>query len=97
MDDVLIEYIDSGYDVFEVAYKPPLAESPLLKLLPVGAVAAAKDGPVRTVVRWLMQTVASAVQSELSSMDLMNIRKSKPIQEQVMVVDETADRVRFEE
>jgi hypothetical protein len=91
VDDVLVDFIDGGYDVFEVAYKAPLAESPFGKLLPVGADASA--GPMSGVVRWMVQTVASAVKSELSSMDVIN----KPLQERYMAMDETADRVRSQD
>lgn len=94
VDDVLVDFVDSGYDVFEIAYKPPPAETAFGRLLPVGADSLSSDGPVRSVVKWLVQTVASAVKSELStSMDSIN----KPVQERYMAMDDTADRVRSQD
>ena len=95
VDDVLVDFVDSGYDVFEVAYKPPPAETAFGKLLqPIGADSLSSDGPVSSVARWLVQTAASAVKSELTaSMDSIN----KPVNERYLAMDDTADRVRSQD
>lgn len=92
---MLLDYIDGGCDVFEVAYKPPPAETALGRFLAVGAEGdSPSGGPVGSAVRWFVQIVASAVKSELNSMDAVF---NKPVQERYMAMDSTADRVRSQE
>jgi len=52
-DDVLLEYVDKGYDVFEVRYEPPI-ESPLLRLAP----ATKNSSWIRRGISWLISVVA---------------------------------------
>ena len=59
MDDLLLNKINNGDDVYEVTYKPPLAieDSVLGRLLQPAATSTADAGPIRSVVRWLLQAV----------------------------------------
>lgn len=95
MDDLLLSKINDGDDVYEVTYKPPQAlEDSVLGRLLQPASAATNNGPIRTAVRWMVQTVVSEVQSEiLSSTGRMDPLR-QPIENRYMAVDETSDRVR---
>lgn len=98
VDDLLLSKINNGDDLYEVAYKPPLAinDSVLGRLLqPASTIST--GGPFRSVVRWLVQAVVSEVQSELlsSSSSMGNLNPLRqPIENRYMAVDETSDRVR---
>jgi ClpP class serine protease len=61
-DEVVSEYVDLGYNVYEVEYSPPPeVPSGLAGLL----VAGKEKGLIRRAVRWLIQTVAAEVRAEL--------------------------------
>lgn len=94
VDDLLLSKINNGDDVYEVTYKPPLAinDSVLGRLLQP-ATSSTNVGPLRSIVRWLVQAVVSEVQSEfLTNNDLDSL--SKPMENRYMAVDQTSDRVR---
>lgn len=91
VDDVLTEYVDAGFDVLEVEYRPPVPETALGRLLPATSEAGA--GPVESAVRWLVRTVASAVKAELSDSSLLN----QPIQERYKAQDDSASRIRSQD
>lgn len=95
MDDLLLNKINDGDDVYEVTYKPPQAlEDSVLGRLLQPASTATNNGPIRSAVRWMVQTVFSEVQSEiLTSTGRMDPLR-QPIENRYMVVDETSDRVR---
>jgi hypothetical protein len=93
----LTEYVDSGYDVFQVEYRQPATESPLGKLLlPAGANNENSGGIVASGIRWLVRTVVTAVQTELSS-TMQSESLNKPINERYMAVDDTDQRVRSQD
>jgi signal peptide peptidase SppA len=97
VDDLLTEYVDSGHDVFQVEYRPPATESPLGKfLLPAGANNENSGGIVASGIRWLVRTVVTAVQTELSS-TMQSESLNKPINERYMAVDDTDQRVRSQD
>jgi signal peptide peptidase SppA len=99
VDDVIGEYVDAGFDVFEVEYAPPEEKSPLSQLfLPTGlspssssrlssSSDAGGSGWLRKGVRWLARTVVAEIQSELGGL-------SVPIDQQVMARSDDADQVR---
>jgi len=76
VDDVLVEYVDGGYDVYEVEYSPP-DKSPLGKLLPgrqfsgssggTDSLGGAQDerGLLGQAVGWLVRTMAAEIRQEL--------------------------------
>jgi hypothetical protein len=95
VDDLLLNKINNGDDVYEVTYKPPLAlDDSVLGRLLQPASSTTNDGPFRAVIRWLVQAVVSEVQSEFisSAGNLESLRQ--PIENRYMAVDGTSDRVR---
>jgi ClpP class serine protease len=87
VDDVVTEYVDRGYSVFDVKYEPPLEEAGLSRLLPIGASA---KGPVSRAVRWLAQTVLAELKSEL------DLSASQRPDQKYLMKDDTADRIRMD-
>jgi len=85
VDDVLLDYVDDGYDVLEVEYKPPVPETALGKLLP------ATKG--QSAVRWIVKTVADAVRAELKDSSALNV----PVQDRYRAQDDSADRIRSQD
>jgi hypothetical protein len=92
VDDLLMNKIANGYDVYEVKYKPPIMtdDSILRQLLQPASTSTTNDGPIRSAVRWLVRMIATEVKAELLSSPDKNIR----INDQYMAVDDTSDRVR---
>lgn len=101
VDDVVMDYIQAGHDVYEIKYKPPSVGIGLGQLLqPMENSSSQETGPLSSLVRWLVRTVASSVVSEMNeSASLRGAVKSmdKPIQERYMALDDTADRVRSQD
>jgi ClpP class serine protease len=92
VDDVLLEYVAGGYDVYEVEYSPPV-ESPFGKLL-LGTVSTQTEDSswLRSGVRWVVRTIASEVQAELSSST--GLQQSRPIEQRYMVQDDASSRIK---
>ena len=70
VDEVLSEYVDSGFNVFELRYNPPVDTSSLGSLLPFGQASnvGMKDGGlVRGVGKWFVKTMFSIIEEEISS------------------------------
>mmetsp|Transcript_45732 Transcript_45732/g.111480 ORF Transcript_45732/g.111480 Transcript_45732/m.111480 type:complete len:740 (+) Transcript_45732:123-2342(+) len=76
VDDILLDYVDGGYSVYEVAYQPPPDVPPPLQFLfanedgapSVGAGARsskANSSLGRKAIRWAVQTFAEEVQGAL--------------------------------
>eukprot|EP00566_Odontella_aurita_P036604 CAMPEP_0113572956 /NCGR_PEP_ID=MMETSP0015_2-20120614/26363_1 /TAXON_ID=2838 /ORGANISM="Odontella" /LENGTH=758 /DNA_ID=CAMNT_0000476007 /DNA_START=103 /DNA_END=2379 /DNA_ORIENTATION=+ /assembly_acc=CAM_ASM_000160 len=80
VDDVLADYVDSGFDVYDVAYDPPPEDAAgLLAGLPIGALdrsfgasgrikagGSGSDGsPARALARWLARSVVPTVAEEI--------------------------------
>lgn len=84
-DEVLIDFVDEGYNVYEVEYSPP-QEIPqgLAQLLPSGRASAGQDSWLRSSIRWAVKTVADEVTAELGS----------SVEKQYMARDDTSDRFR---
>jgi ClpP class serine protease len=89
-DEVLLDFVDGGYNVYEVEYSPP-QEIPqgLAQLLPSGRASADQDSWLRSSIRWAVRTVADEVTAELKGFDM----GSSP-EKQYMARDDTSDRVR---
>jgi len=98
VDDVLSEYVDNGYSVYQVTYDPTSMDSPLGGLLPFAAESAkAKPGGVvKSMTRWLVNNVGSAIKEELAN-DFQSNSKSNT-NERYMVKDprDSADRIKLE-
>lgn len=95
-DDVLVEYVDKGFNVFEVEYDPPVEFSG--GLLPIGAEAGngGKGGIGSSIVRWLTKSVVSAVKEELSLEDGLN-SASKVSRKTMMRDERDSSSIRFED
>eukprot|EP00594_Rhizosolenia_setigera_P005650 CAMPEP_0178950576 /NCGR_PEP_ID=MMETSP0789-20121207/6734_1 /TAXON_ID=3005 /ORGANISM="Rhizosolenia setigera, Strain CCMP 1694" /LENGTH=601 /DNA_ID=CAMNT_0020631327 /DNA_START=224 /DNA_END=2029 /DNA_ORIENTATION=- len=95
-DDVLVEYVDKGFNVFEVEYDPPVEFSG--GLLPIGAEAGngGKSGIGSSILRWLTKSVVSAVREELSLEDGMN-SASKVSRKTMMRDERDSSSIRFED
>jgi ClpP class serine protease len=85
VDDVLIEYIDCGYDVYQVRYDPPQVENGLNRLLPVGASRSSrsrrlsssntnntKSGFLATMVRGFISMVKEEIMIELDGSNALD-------------------------
>jgi len=89
-DEVLTDFVDGGYNVYEVEYSPP-QEIPqgLAQLLPSGRASADQDSWLRRSVRWAVKTVSDEVTAELKGLDM-----GSSVEKQYMARDDTSDRVR---
>ena len=89
-DTCLTEFVDRGYNVYEIKYKEPQSLQ-LGQLL--GATSEIREPPTGLVgkaVRWLVGTITSEIEEELS-------RSTRtPIARQYMMLDDASDRTRFE-
>lgn len=88
VDDVLMEYVDAGFNVYEVKYEPPI-ETPLSRFAFANTESANSDSSwVGRGVRWLVRTIADEVQAELKA------TANTPVEKRYMASDDTASRVR---
>jgi ClpP class serine protease len=89
VDDVLLNYVDLGYDVLEIKYSPPV-EVPqgLAQLLPFGAEAGSSSLP-RRAVRWMVDAVADEVKAAID--------EKTSVQQRYMAKDDTSDRVQMKD
>ena len=93
VDDILLDYIDEGCNVYQVKYDPP-------KELPTGlqALLASDDQDYRIsrgqnsigrqAIRWLVQSFAEEVKAVTTSTE------QTPLEEKYMAKDDTRDRVK---
>ncbi len=72
VDDVLVDYVNEGYNVYQVRYDPdPFPSSALSSLLPIGQVnngplsRSSDDGIVRGVVKWMVRSIIPVVSEEI--------------------------------
>jgi ClpP class serine protease len=91
-DEVLTEYVDNGWDVYEVEYKQPDEAAFAFGGLPGGS---NSRGLVGNAARWLIMTLARAVEAELGSSNL-GLDQSVSPEKRYMMVDDSADRYRVE-
>lgn len=102
-DDVLIDYVDRGWDVFEVEYKHP--RRGLANRLGIGVEEASSesspssceegDGMLRRGLRWLVQTVVSEVKSVLvTESEYMTQQPQPQLGQKYMARYDGVDRIR---
>jgi ClpP class serine protease len=99
VDDVLSEYVDNGYSVYQVEYDPTSSsDSPLAGLLPIGAQSAQvkSGGVVKSMTRWLVNNIGSAIKEELANDYQSN--SNSDTKDRYMVKDprDSADRIKLE-
>lgn len=92
VDDVLLDYVNEGYNVYEIAYRPP-AQVPagLAGLLQPAGSSSNNNSIGRKAIRWLVNSVRDEVQTAIReeySLDETN---------KYMVQDDTADRMQIKE
>jgi ClpP class serine protease len=65
VDDVLLSYVDLGYNVYEVEYSPPLEVPQGLAglLATAGESGSTKSSIGRKAVRWVVESIAAEVRS----------------------------------
>ena len=89
-DTCLTEFVDKGYNVYEIKYKEPQSTQLGQLLGATTEIREPSNGLVGKAVRWLMGTITSEIEQELS-------RSTRtPIGRQYMLLDDTSDRTRFE-
>jgi ClpP class serine protease len=89
VDDVLLKYVDLGYNVYEIAYRPPPAvPQGLLTLLPVGTQGSENQPMGRRIIRWLVNVVTEEVKAA--------IMDDSP-EKRYMAKDDIADRVQVKD
>ncbi|CAB9507253.1 Probable protease SohB [Seminavis robusta] len=93
-DEVLTEFVDGGWDVFEVEYKPPDEEALAFGGLPRSSDGSNSKGVIGGAVRWLVRTLVDEVKAELGDMDL---QQQQSPQRKHMMVDDSADRFRAQD
>lgn len=91
VDDLLLERIQEGCDVYEVRYKPPVLENSVVDRLLQPATSTGGGGPIRSAIRWLVQLVATEIQAEMMNASQKDLTSP---QSKYMAVDNTADQIR---
>lgn len=94
VDDVLLNFVDLGYNVYEIVYSPPpKVPQGLAGLLPIGADDGNKDMALpRRLIRWLVSSVAEEVKTAL-----MEGSSAASPEKKYMARDDTADRVKIKD
>ena len=101
-DDVLLDFVDKGYDLYEVAYDPaPEGVGGLLAGLPSGSGGPMKvesgiggwRGVFRSIVRGVVSDVKEEVMAELSS----TVNDMNSVERRYMAQDDSADRIQMKE
>lgn len=100
-DDVILDYVDTGFEVFDVAYEPPLPSTSPLSALGVNV---SEDGRRKKgILNWLVRSFVKEVKTELLgdedfSFSDKDSYRSKRSSDRIMMRDEgeSSDRIRFE-
>lgn len=89
VDEALNEFVDSGYNVYEVEYSPPMEiPGPFGQLAPAGqSVSSNSDSFIRKAVRSVIRYVSDEVKAEL---------RGGSIESRYQARDEVADKYRAE-
>jgi ClpP class serine protease len=94
VDDVLLEYVDAGFNVLEVKYDPPPEVPNSLSFLFASENNAPRmaqnESLGRRAIRWLVRSLADEVKSILSESQ----SSSRDDNQRYMARDETADRIK---
>lgn len=67
VDDVLLEYVSSGFNVFEVRYSPPVNSPSLGSLLPVGQAGKRDQGLMKGILRWVIKAINEIIVEEIDT------------------------------
>ncbi|KAL3930049.1 MAG: hypothetical protein SGBAC_011939 [Bacillariaceae sp.] len=94
VDDVLLRYVDEGYQVYEIAYKAPQqVPAGLAALLPsTSAAEGGKNNSIsKRMVRWLVSSVVEELKGAMTESTTLDQTQ------RYMAQDDTADRMKMEE
>ncbi len=97
-DDVLLDFVDQGYDLYEVAYNPT-PEGAGAFSLPRSSSSADNAGMsgwrgvLKSVVRGVVSDVKEEIVSELSS----SMNEMNSVERRYMMKDDSADRIKVQE
>jgi len=97
VDDVLVDYVNDGFNVYQIKYDPTMStESPLGALLP-STKSKSSNGLLKSAARWIARSVVPAVQEEISK-ELQSMSSSTNLANKYMVKDpnDSAERIRIE-
>jgi hypothetical protein len=95
VDEIILEHVESGYDVYEIKYKPPrklqttfdsLFQDEEEELSSGGGVG---GGWIDSAVRWLVRRITTSVKREL----LMDGSSTTSVEQRYLAKDDTADRI----
>lgn len=85
VDDILLNYVNLGYNVYQIKYSPPSAvPEGLAQLLPIGG-----DSMARKALRWVVGAVADEVR--------LAIEEKSSVTQKYMAKDDTSERVQMRE
>jgi signal peptide peptidase SppA len=90
-DTVLTEFVDQGYNVYEIKYTEPPTEK-VGQLFGVGgssAVEESNSGLIGRAIRWLARTVVNEIKAEFQGSTSTRV----PVESRYMMKDDTADRI----
>ena len=87
-DEVLMGFVDSGYDVFEVEYSPPDKEA-LALAGPGRRSDVGSGGAVGNAIRWMVRTFIREIRSELGTD--FDIKEQTAPEKKYMMIDDNAD------
>jgi len=93
-DDILLEFVDKGYNVFDIKYEPPKTLD-----VPGGLGFANADGGLKNLVQRGFRWMAAEVVKEVTSSDFMSLQDQKSgVETRVMAKDEgnAKQRIRAE-
>ena len=90
-DDVITEYIDANFNVFDVKFDPPPEKPEFTSLFPVGVESGSGGGLISRAVRWLARTVAAEFASEMN-----DLNASQRPDRRYMIKDDSSERIRVE-
>ena len=93
VDDILLDYIDEGCNVYQVKYDPPQEIPTGLKALLASddqdyRVSSGENSIGRQAIRWLVRSFAEEVKAVTTSME------QTPLEQKYMAKDDTRDRVK---
>lgn len=89
-DSVLTDFVNDGYNVFEIKYSEPAVDQLSQLLGPKETAFQPPKGMIGRAVRWMARTIKEEVQAELSESSRV------PIDQRYMMNDQSSDRIRME-
>lgn len=84
VDQVVLDYVQDDFDVYEVEYKPPVEETPFGKLLPASK--------VERAIGWVAQKLTASIKSELQLLDT-----DQRVDKRYMAQDDTDQKIRVQD